>query len=68
MLLYFENILIGDNNRMISTGEFKTVEINNITFINANGQYISDTTNYILIIIIETIISERKIAENIYQF
>ena len=35
---------------MISTGEFKTVEINNITCIDVNGQYVSDTTNYILII------------------
>ena len=35
---------------MISTGEFKTVEINNITCIDVNGQYVSDTTNFILII------------------
>ena len=65
--MYFENISVGDNNRMITTGEFKTLEINNITFINTNGQYVSDTTNYMIYIdIINLNSATNSTISNIY--
>ena len=44
--MYFSNIYVGNNNRMISTGEFNSITMNNITFINSFDQYSSDTENY----------------------
>ena len=44
--MYFSNIYVGNNNRMMSTGEFNSITMNNITFINSFDQYSSDTENY----------------------
>ena len=48
--LYFEHVYIGSNNRMLSTGEFKTIEINNLTLIDTYDQYDSDINNYMLVL------------------
>ena len=36
--MYFSNIRIGNQNRLISTGEFNSITMNNITFINSFDQ------------------------------
>ena len=66
--MYFENILIGDNNRMISTGEFKTVEINNITFINVpmDNMYQILRTIWFIIDIINLNSATNSSISNIY--
>ena len=48
--MYFTYVYIGNNNRMLSTGEFNSITMNNITFINTFDQYSTDSENYMLII------------------
>ena len=47
--MYFSNIYVGNNNRMISTGEFNSITMNNITFINSLDQYSTDSENFMII-------------------
>ena len=47
--IYFSNIYVGNKNRMISTGEFNSITMNNITFINSFDQYSTDTENFMII-------------------
>ena len=47
--MYFINVYIGNNNRMLSTGEFNSITINNITFVDTFDQYSTDSNNYMLI-------------------
>ena len=47
--MYFTYVYIGNNNRMLSTGKFKSITISNITFIDTFDQYSTDSKNYMLI-------------------
>ena len=47
--MYFTYVYIGNNNRMLSTGEFNSITMSNITFIDTFDQYSTDSENYMLI-------------------
>ena len=46
--MYFSNIYVGGNNRMISTGDFNSIIMKNITFINNFNQHDSDSNNHLI--------------------
>ena len=47
--MYFIYVYIGNNNKMLSTGEFNSITMSNITFIDTFDQYSTDSDNYMLI-------------------
>ena len=66
--MYFSNINVGNNNRMISAGEFNSIVINNVTFINSFDQYSSDSDN--MMIVFDTILldnAQNSSISNIYS-
>ena len=46
--MYFMQVYIGNNNKLMSTGQFSTINISNITFVDIYDQYSSDDNNYML--------------------
>ena len=48
--MYFSNIVIGNNNRILSSGEHNSITMKNITFINIFDQFSSDAENYLFVI------------------
>ena len=48
--MYFSQVYIGNKNRMMSTGQFNSIEMKNITFVDIYDEYSSDDNNFMLVI------------------
>ena len=46
--MYFMKVYIGNDNKLMSTGQFSSIDISNITFVDIYDQYSSDDNNYML--------------------